>query len=128
VAGLTVLDASVIVGYFDAGDAHHEDARAIVAGAEALRASVLTVGEASVEAVRAGRLDELLAAFARIQLGTVGVGAEDAPSLARLRALTGLKMPDCCVLHAAITVGADAIGTRDRKLAKAAREHGMETP
>lgn len=127
-AGLTVIDANIIVGYLDADDAHHADARAILAGADELVASVLTVGEASVDAVRGGRLQEMLAALTAIELRTAELSADAAPTLAHLRAQTGLKMPDVCVLHAAMTVGADAIGTRDRRLRRVAHEHGYHTP
>jgi toxin FitB len=128
VAGLTVLDANIIVGYLDADDAHHADARDIVAGADELAASVLTIGEACVDAVRTGRLQELLAALAAIELRTAELSAEAAPTLAELRAQTTLKMPDVCVLYAAMALGADAIGTRDRQLRRVARERGYQTP
>lgn len=50
---------------------------------------------------------------------------QDAPSrLARLRAATTLKMPDCCVLLAADQL-ADAIATFDDRLADVARNHGL---
>jgi toxin FitB len=128
VAGLTVLDASILVAHFDASDAHHTDAGAVIAGADELAASVLTLAEAAVDAVRTGRLDEQLGALIELEVRSVALGADSAPALARLRADTGLRMPDCCVLQAAAVVGADAIGTRDRRLAKAARERGYETP
>lgn len=127
-AGLTVLDANIIVGYLDADDVHHADAREIVTGADELAASVLTIGEASVDAVRKGRLQELLAALAAIELRTAELTADAAPTLAQLRAQTTLKMPDVCVLCAAMTLGADAIGTRDRQLRRVARERGYQTP
>ncbi len=127
-AGLTILDASILVAHFDASDAHHTDAGAIIADADELAASVLTLAEAAVDAVRADRLDEQLAALTELKVRSVTLGADSAPVLARLRADTRLRMPDCCVLQAASLVGADAIGTRDRRLAKAARERGYETP
>ena len=45
-----------------------------------------------------------------------------------LRAATSLKMPDCCVLHAAELAGAEAIATRDGALRSAAQAHGFKTP
>jgi predicted nucleic acid-binding protein len=128
VAGLTVLDASVLLAYFDKTDAHTEAAKAILDDADDLVASVLTIAEALVGATAAGRLDEQLEALADLEIRGVPIDSEAAPTLARLRSDTGLKMPDCCVLHAAGVVDADAIGTRDASLAKAALERGYETP
>ncbi len=127
-AGLTALDASVLLAYFDKTDTHTEAARAILDDADGLVASVLTVAESLVGAAAAGRLDEQLEALADLEIRRVPIDSEAASMLARLRSETGLKMPDCCVLHAAATIGADAIGTRDASLAKAAQERGYETP
>lgn len=127
-AQLTVLDASILLAYFDKSDAHTETAKAILDNANGLVASVLTIAESLVGAVAAGRLDEQLDALADLEISRVPINSEAAPMLARLRSDTGLKMPDCCVLHAAATVSADAIATRDASLAKAAHERGYETP
>jgi predicted nucleic acid-binding protein len=122
------LDADVIVGYFDADDQHHRDAREIVSGADALAASVLSVAEAGVHAAHAGRLAELHAGLDAVGLQVVGLDAGSAGALSTLRADACLKMPDTCVLHAAQTLGAEAIGTRDERLGKAARTLGFDTP
>ncbi|HTD58019.1 MAG TPA: PIN domain-containing protein [Solirubrobacteraceae bacterium] len=127
-ARLIVLDASVLLAYFDKRDAHTEAAKAILDDAEGLAASVLTVAESLVGAAAAHRLDEQLDALSDLEICRVPIGSDAAPTLAGLRSATGLKMPDCCVLHAAATIGADAIGTRDASLAKAAQERGYETP
>jgi predicted nucleic acid-binding protein len=128
VAGLTVLDASILLAYFDKTDAHTKAAKAILDDADGLVASVLTLAESLVGATAAGRLDEQLEALADLEIRRVPIDSEAAPTLARLRSGTGLKMPDCCVLHAAATIDADAIGTRDASLAKVAQERGYETP
>ncbi len=117
-----------MLAYFDKMDAHTEAARAILEDADGLVASVLTVAESLVGATAAGRLDEQLEALADLEIRRVPIDGEAAPALARLRSDTGLKMPDCCVLHAAATINADAIGTRDASLAKAAQERGYATP
>ncbi len=44
--------------------------------------------------------------------------------LAELRAKTGLKLPDCCVLDAAISNSA-SLATFDQTLAAAAVRHGI---
>lgn len=127
-AGLTVLDASILLAYFDSRDAHTDAANAILQEAETLAASVLTLAEALVGAHAAGRMQEQLDAFADLEIRPQPIGDGDAAMLARLRSQTGLKMPDCCVLHAAEQLGADVIATRDRPLAAAARTLGYETP
>jgi hypothetical protein len=48
VAQLTVLDASILLAYFNKRDAHTETAKAILNGADGLVASVLTVAESLV--------------------------------------------------------------------------------
>jgi predicted nucleic acid-binding protein len=51
----------------------------------------------------------------------------DAPvRLARLRADSGLKLPDCCVLLAAKDSTAEAIATFDDRLINVARDLGFE--
>lgn len=127
-AGLTVLDASILLAYFDKTDPHTQAAKAVLDEADRLAASALTLAESLVGAAAAGRLDEQLEAFADLEIRAVSIDGEAAPALARVRSETGLKMPDCCVLHAADAIDADAVGTRDASLAKAARERGYETP
>jgi predicted nucleic acid-binding protein len=48
-----------------------------------------------------------------------------APRLAEIRAHTGLKMPDCCVLLAAERLSASKLATFDARLAQVAAEHGL---
>jgi predicted nucleic acid-binding protein len=128
VAGLTVLDASVLLAHFDDSDPHSDAAAGILADADALAASTITLAEVLVGAARAGRLQEQLAAIAQLQITELALEHGAAAALARLRADTGLRMPDCCVLHAALSSGADALATRDAQLARAAAAHGLKTP
>ena len=127
-AGLTVLDASVLLAHFDDTDPHSDAAAAILAHADQLAASTITLAEVLVGAARAGRLEEQLAALGQLQITELPLQTGAAATLARLRAATGLRMPDCCVLHAALSSGAQALATRDAKLARAAATHGLETP
>ena len=51
--------------------------------------------------------------------------SEEQPiAFARLRATTKLKLPDCCVLAAALETGA-TLATVDATLARVATEHGV---
>ncbi|MGH2364409.1 MAG: type II toxin-antitoxin system VapC family toxin [Chloroflexota bacterium] len=121
-----VLDASVLIAHFDAEDVHHRRAAALLLATpeEPLHASQVTLAEVLVGPARAGRLQEALAAVA--DLAVLGVDlAHGCPArLATLRAESGLKLPDCCVLLAAEEVGG-TIATFDPRLAAAARSRGL---
>ena len=67
-------------------------------------------------------------AVAQLEIQEIPIERGAAAALARLRAETGLRMPDCCVLHAALTAGAQALATRDSRLARAAATKGFQTP
>lgn len=127
-AQLTVLDATILVAHFDDTDEHAPAARQILVDADRLAVSTLTLAEVVVGAAVAGRLQEQLDALAELEVVEVPIEAGAVGALARLRADTGLKMPDCCVLHAADVAGAEAIATRDDKLRRAAAGRGFETP
>lgn len=100
---MIVLDASVLIAHLDERAAHHERASRLLAdtGAEPLGASTITLAETLVAPARAGRLRDATTALARLGIQELLL-TTDAPSrLARLRATTGRKLPDCCVLLAA---------------------------
>ena len=123
---MIVLDASVLIAHFDASDAHHARAGALLLAAadEPLAASALSLAEVLVGPARAGRLDRAVAALHRLEVASVPLD-EDAPSrLATLRAGSGLKLPDCCVLLATEQTRGD-LATFDDRLATAARDRGV---
>jgi predicted nucleic acid-binding protein len=127
-AGLTVLDASVLLAHFDGSDRQSNDATEILANADELAASTITLAEVLVGAARAGRLEEQIAALAELEIQELPIEMGAAAALARLRAETGLRMPDCCVLHAALVSGSQALATRDTRLSRAAAAAGLDTP
>jgi predicted nucleic acid-binding protein len=122
-----VMDACVLIAFFNAADAHHDRARLVLretAGHERA-ASPITLAEVLVGPARTGRLDEARDALDKLRITQVAIGL-DAPSrLARLRADTGLKLPDCCVVLAALDGAAQAIATLDDRLAAASRDLGF---
>jgi predicted nucleic acid-binding protein len=121
-----VLDASVLIAHFDASDAHHDRATQLLLDAadEALGASPVTLAEVLVGPARVDRLDPALSAIRTMGVENVAL-TEDAPArLAGLRATTRLQLPDCCVLLAAVTAGAD-VATFDDRLVAAASELGL---
>lgn len=125
-ARVIVLDANVMIAVLDPQDSHFGAARRFfgVHTSERLAAHRLTMAEALVLAARSGR--EVAAAAA---ISALGVGRFDEPDdpieLARLRASSGLKLPDCIVLHAAIREKAK-LATFDARLATAAARFGVE--
>jgi predicted nucleic acid-binding protein len=121
-----VLDASVLIGHLDDRDPHHARATALLqaSGAEPLGASAIALAETLVAPARAKRLEEARAALERLGVQELGLG-EDAPArLAELRAATGRKLPDCCVLAAAREHGG-SVASFDADLRKAARKLGL---
>ncbi len=122
---MIVLDATVLIAHLDADDAHHERSKAVLLDVadEPLGASPLSLAEVLVGPARGGQIGHATAALR--QLGVDGVVLpEDAPAqLALLRAGTGLKLPDCCVLLAAGQVQGE-VATFDDRLAAVARAQG----
>ena len=69
--------------------------------AEPFGSSVITLAEAYAGATRAGQADRLGQLLARLEITPLELPAASARRLGELRASTGLKMPDCCVLFTA---------------------------
>lgn len=124
---MIVLDASIIIGHLDADDLHHSRATTLLAGTgeHTLAVSALTLAEVLVGPVASGTLDRATAALALLGVATLPVNDSDAAALAGLRVTSGLKLPDCCVLLAAIRQGA-SLATFDGALTHTARSNGVE--
>jgi predicted nucleic acid-binding protein len=124
---MTVLDASVLIAHLEATDAHHERAAGLIdeLADDDVGVSWITLAEVLAGPARAGRLHGAYAALRELGIRGIRKG-DDAPlRLATLRAETGLKLPDCCVLLAAEDVAAESIATFDGKLVTAARGMGF---
>jgi predicted nucleic acid-binding protein len=123
-----VLDASVLIAHLDGGDAHHRRSRRLLeaTGARPLGASSISLAETLVAPARAGRLDKARDALERLGVVELAPGEESPPLLAELRARTGCKLPDCCVLLAAQQHGG-AVASFDAGLVRAARALALET-
>ena len=119
---MILLDASVLIAQLDERDALHARAQeALLETADQpLGCSAITLAEVLVGPARQGRLDAARAALAELEIEEVRLGDDAAVRLAQLRADTGLKLPDCCVLLAAQDAAADAVLTFDDALALAA--------
>ena len=123
---MIVLDASVVIAHLASHDAHHRTATDFFRERldEEFAVHTLTLTEILVGPTRVGR-----GAFALQQLTALGVTEWTPPSgsaarLAQLRADSGLKLPDCCVLHAAMTT-TSPLATFDERLARVAASAGV---
>ncbi len=124
---MIVLDASVLIGHLDGRDPHHDRAGALLeaSATESLGASTITLAETLVAPARAGRLRDAQRALEQLGVSELELGENSPGSLAELRAETGLKLPDCCVLLAA-KQNEGAVASFDTDLCKAARKLGLD--
>lgn len=124
---MIVLDASTLIGHFNPHDEHHARATQLLAGTldQSLTAHPLTLAEVLVGAVKVGREAEMVRDLAKLGVSEASPAEGEYLELARLRVTTGLKMPDCCVLMAAMRNTA-ALATFDNALAAAASACGIE--
>jgi len=119
-----VLDACVVIAFFDADNTHHVAAVEVVARGDALAMSVLSAAEALVHLARHGQGAQGLAALHQLEITIVPISDQEALALALTRAQTGLRMPDAIVVHLASRLGAD-IATFDQRLANQATRLGL---
>jgi predicted nucleic acid-binding protein len=121
-----VLDANVLIAAFDGSDQHHNWAISFLKDtvSEELMISSLTYAEILVAPIRADRLNEFRNGIDSLGFSFADIASEDAPEIARLRAETGLKMPDVIVLHAALKHAA-SLATADFALMRKAAALGI---
>ena len=125
---MIVLDATVLIGFLDATDLHHDAALDLLERrfADGFAASVLTVAEALVHPTRVDRQDAALASLVKIDVQIIPIEASDAAALARVRNSYRVRMPDAVALHAALSTGAE-LATFDEALTAAAETAGVRT-
>jgi predicted nucleic acid-binding protein len=123
-----VFDASVLIAYLDAADDLHGEAETLLAGAidDEFGANSLTLAEVLVAPMRRGRLAVVQSALSELELNELPFPNGTAVRLARLRAATGLRMPDCCVLLAAEDAHA-TVASFDDQLVQAAEHRNLVT-
>ncbi|GAB3224842.1 type II toxin-antitoxin system VapC family toxin [Mycolicibacterium hippocampi] len=125
---MIALDASVLIAHLNPADPHHEAATDILlAGTPGeMLAHTITLAEVLVGGVRIGQGVSM-----RDDLRAAGIAVaphddEEPLRLAELRASSGLKLPDCCVLDVAIRHQA-SLATFDKALAAVAAKRGVPT-
>lgn len=123
---MIALDASVLIAHLHPGDAHHEVATRILLSASpgSMLVHTVTLAEVLGGAVRVGRGASMRADVRAAGIDVASHDADEPLRLAELRAVSGLKLPDCCVLDVAIRNHA-SIATFDGALAAAARLHDV---
>lgn len=123
---MIILDASVVIALLDANDAHH--ARAVELfhdrAPDGFSMHSLTMAEVLVGAAHAGRANARFAQLASVGIVVAEQRADEPVALAELRASSGLRMPDCCVLVAALQ-SASSLATFDDRLSRAATKAGL---
>ena len=123
---MIVLDSGILIAYANPDDAHHRGVMAFLGDAsdEPFSITALTLAEALIHPVRADIVGETLKVFMTLGLDVEDMREVDAVPLARVRAATGLKMPDALVIHTAERFGG-AVATTDARLAAAAEGRGL---
>lgn len=123
---MIVLDASVLIAFMFEQDAHHEAALELMTrlAADTFGASPLTLAEVLVVPTRLNRMPAAQQMLSDVGMAEIPFPPDAAAALAQLRADTGLKLPDCCVLLAAhLTAG--TVATFDQRLAGVASDRGL---
>lgn len=123
---MIALDASVLIAHLSPADSHHEAATAILLHATpgSMLVHTVTMAEVLVGGVRARRGAAMRDDVRAAGIDVAPLDADEPLRLAELRASTGLRFPDCCVLDVALHHRA-SLATFDAALATAARQRGV---
>lgn len=127
-AGVIVLDASALIALLDGADSHHLAVSVVLreTARETWGVSALTLAEVMTRAAEDEEtLVELSETLADLELTVDALGWDDVEALAVLRARSGLRMPDCCVLLVAQRRGGRIL-TTDTTLGRRARALGLD--
>lgn len=125
---MIVLDASVLIGFIFDQDPHHDASVALLrdTAGDPFGVSPVTLAEALVAPTRLGRVKAAERMLDEIGVTEIALPRDAAVQLAELRVQSGLRMPDCCVLLAAITSNG-AVATFDGRLANFANARHIPT-
>lgn len=119
-----MLDAGVLIAHLSVDDIRQDAAFEILDTEEDLLIHPLTLAEALVHPARMGTELADLAKIDSLGLLRREETVDEAVHIARLRAASSLKLPDCAVLVTAEEFGA-TLATFDRRLAGVAQERGV---
>lgn len=122
---MIVLDATIVIAYLNANDVHHERAVALLTHhAAPYVMHTLTIAEVLVGPARGDRHRAAWRDLQDVGVRRATLDADEPLLLAQVRVETGLRMPDACVLAAAVDA-AIPLATFDDRLASAARDRGL---
>lgn len=123
---MIAVDASVLIAHLSARDSHHEGATGIIRDSSpgSMLVHSLTLAEVLVGAVRVGRGAALRDDISAAGIEVAPHDLDESLRLAELRATSGLRLPDCCVLDVALHHHG-SVASFDDALAKAARQCGV---
>lgn len=124
---MITLDAGVLIGLLNSFDAHHERAVSLFSDLvdDLLYLNPITEAEVLVRAVQVQRGEEFYHRVRETGVNVLTPPPDAGVRLAQMRAETGLKLPDCCVILTA-QQSDSRIATFDARLARAARGLGIE--
>jgi predicted nucleic acid-binding protein len=116
--GLVLLDSSFLIALFTENDLHHQSAVSADPGQSKLIASTITLSEVMAGAF-AARIEKLVEPLLERAISEfIAVDHAIARESGRIRAESGLKLPDAIICATALVHGAQ-LWTFDAKLAKA---------
>lgn len=122
---MKVLDASVLIAQLDESDLHHLAAISLLEELDGpMGASPVTIAESLVGPARRGAAEQIRQGITDLGVEPIDLAGDAPVRLAVLRAETGLRLPDCCVLLAAQQTGG-AVLTFDDRLARIADGLGL---
>jgi predicted nucleic acid-binding protein len=112
------LDASVLIAHFESSDPHHARASQLLAEYQhhEFAISTVTLAEFLVGPAHTGLTQSAQQALGALDIRTQGQDADAAWRLAELRAQTGLKLPDCCVIYTAERHAGSLVASFDSRL------------
>ncbi len=119
-----IADASVLIALLEPADVHHDRAVSLLSGIRELIVHPVTLAEVLVGPSRAGVAVQVLADLRAIGVRDLDQRVDHSLLVAEIRARHGLKMPDACVLAAAVEMDLPLL-TFDRRLADAARDRAL---
>jgi predicted nucleic acid-binding protein len=123
---MIVLDTGILIAFAKPDDAHHRGVTRFLSefSGEPFSVTTITLAEALIHPVRGDVVGETLKVLMPLGLHVTEVNEFDAAAFARVRAATGLKMPDALVIHTAERYGG-SVATTDARLAAAAESRGL---
>lgn len=126
---LTIFDTSVLIAAFWKADAHHHQGHSLLSTAAVkgtARVHPVSLAELAVGAARLGNVRAFQRTLQTLGLHAIGRDEDEPWRVGELRSRTGLGLPDCFVLDAALHNDA-SLATFDTRLAREAALAGVPT-